>query len=139
MPNTVLRDAPDGGDLVPVSLHRKDRTRLDRLAVDVDRAGPATGRVASRMHAPDPKVLPEMVEQQQPRFHLSHVGVPVHRHLDPTQPSLLSLKWTKRLYVWPHNSRSTGFHQTAVNVFNIRRVFPQYSEVSRSFPLSSRK
>src|ERR671917_1539009 len=61
MPHTVLRDAPDGGDLVPVSLHRKDRTRLDRLTVDVDRAGPATGRVASRMHAPDSKVLPEMM------------------------------------------------------------------------------
>src|ERR671921_2630717 len=61
MPHTVLRDSPDGGDLVPVSLHRKDRTRLDRLTVDVNRAGPATGRVASRMHAPDPKVLPEMM------------------------------------------------------------------------------
>src|SRR5215203_5421785 len=60
MPHTVLRNAPDGGDLVPVSLHRKDRARLDRLPVDVDRAGPATGRVAPRMHAPDPKVLPEM-------------------------------------------------------------------------------
>src|ERR671916_914136 len=96
MPHTVLRNAPDGGDLVPVGLHRKDRARLDRLTVDVDRAGPATGRVASRVHAPDPKVLPEMMEQQQPRFHLSHVGVPVYRHLDPTQPSLLSSKWTQR-------------------------------------------
>jgi hypothetical protein len=38
-----------------------------------------------------------MMEQQQPRFHLSHVGVPVYRHLDPTQPSLLSRKWTQRL------------------------------------------
>src|SRR5215211_2631128 len=101
MPHTVLRDAPDGGDLVPVSLHRKDRARLDRLTVDVDRAGPATGRVAPRMHAPDPKVLPEMMEQQQPRFHLSHVGVPVYRHLDPTQPSLLSRKWTQRPYDLP--------------------------------------
>src|ERR671917_752987 len=61
MPHTILRNAPDGGDLVPVSLHRKDCTRLDRLTVDVDRAGPATGRVASRVHAPDPKVLPEMM------------------------------------------------------------------------------
>src|SRR5215210_4568678 len=33
-----------------------------------------------------------MMEQQQPRFHLSHVGVPVYRHLDPTQPSLLPLE-----------------------------------------------
>src|SRR5215211_2531545 len=98
MPHTVLRDAPDGGDLVPVGLHRKDRARLDRLPVDVDRAGPATGRIAPRVHAPDPEVLPEMMEQQQSRFHLGHVGVPVHRHLDPTQPSLLSLKWTQRLY-----------------------------------------
>src|ERR671921_627863 len=46
MPHTVLRYAPDGGDLVPVSLHRKYRTRLDRLPVDVDRASPATSRVA---------------------------------------------------------------------------------------------
>src|ERR671910_277915 len=81
MPHTVLRDASDSGDLMPVSLHRKHRTRLDRLAVDVDRAGPATGRVASRMHAPDPKVLPEVMEQEQPRFHLSHMGVAVYRHL----------------------------------------------------------
>src|ERR687897_367583 len=98
MPYTVLRYAPDCGDLVPVSLHRKDCTRLDRLPVDVDRAGPATGRVAPRMHATDPKVLPEMMEQQQPRFHLSHVGVTVYRHLYPTQPSLLSPKRTQRLY-----------------------------------------
>src|SRR5215203_5077624 len=54
MPHTVLRYAPDGGDLVPVSLHRKYRTRLDRLPVDVDRASPATGRVAPGMHAPYP-------------------------------------------------------------------------------------
>src|ERR687897_635581 len=98
MPHAVLRDTPNRGDLMPVSLHRKDCTRLDRLPVDVDRAGPATGRVAPRMHATDPKVLPEMMEQQQPRFHLSHVGVPVYRHLDPTQPSLLSPKRTQRLY-----------------------------------------
>src|SRR5215210_3632945 len=61
MPHAVLRDAPDGGDLMPVGLHRQDRARLDRLAVDVDRAGPTTRRVAPRMHAPDPQVLPEMV------------------------------------------------------------------------------
>src|SRR5215217_4410526 len=109
MPQTVLRDAPDGGDLVPVSLHRKDRARLDRLAVDVDRASPATGRVAHRMHAPDSKVLPEMVEQQQPRFHLSHVGTPVHRHLDPTQPSLLSLNIDSAPSGLARNPRSTGF------------------------------
>src|SRR5918992_4228538 len=101
MPHTILRDAPDGGDLVPVSLHRKDGARLDRLPVDVDRAGPATGRVAPRMHATDPKVLPEMMEQQQPRLHLSNVGVTVYRHLYPTQPSLLSPKRTQRLYDSP--------------------------------------
>src|ERR671913_2372196 len=61
MPHTVLRDAPYGGDLVPVGLYRKDRARLDRLTVDVDRASPATRRVAPGMHAPDAKVLPEMV------------------------------------------------------------------------------
>src|ERR687890_2914580 len=61
MPHTILRDTPDRGDLVPVGLHREDRATLDRLAVDVDGASPATGRVASSMHAPDPKVLPEMV------------------------------------------------------------------------------
>src|SRR5829696_10349951 len=98
MPQSVLPDSPDRGDLMPVGLHRKDRATLDRLTVNVDRAGPATGSVASSMHAPDPKVLPEMMQQQQPRLHLSHVGVPVHRHLDPTQPSLLSLNWTQRLY-----------------------------------------
>src|ERR671918_2738576 len=107
MPHTVLRNAPDGGDLVPVGLHRKDRARLDRLTVDVDRAGPATGRVAPSMHTPYPKVLPEMMEQQQPRFHLSHVGVSVYRHLDPAQPSLLSRKWTQRLYNSSEISRST--------------------------------
>src|SRR5919107_1927051 len=108
MPHAVLRDAPDGGDLVPVGLHRKDRARLDRLTVDVDRAGPATGRVAPSMHAPDPKVLPEVMEQQQPRFHLSHVGVPVYRHLDPAQPSLLSPRWTQRPLRLARNSRSSG-------------------------------
>jgi hypothetical protein len=101
MPHTILRDAPDGGDLVPVSLYREDRARLYRLTVDVHRAGPATRRIASWMYAPDPKVLPEMMEQQQPRFHLGHVGVPVHRHLDSTQPSLLSPECTQRLYESP--------------------------------------
>src|ERR687894_1499860 len=116
MPHAVLRDTPDSGDLMPVSLHRKNGARLDRLPVDVDRAGPATRRVAPRMHAPDPKVLPEMMEQQQPRFHLSHVGVPVYRHLDPTQPSLLSLEMDSAPVRLARNSRSTGFPQAAVNV-----------------------
>src|SRR5215204_5602948 len=61
MPQSVLPDTPDRGDLMPVGLHRKDRATLDRLTVDVYRAGPATGSVASSMHAPDPEVLPEMV------------------------------------------------------------------------------
>src|SRR5215208_3087415 len=117
MPHAVLRNAPDGGDLVPVSLHRQYRARLDRLPVDVDRAGPATGRVASRMHAPYPEVLSEMVKQEQPRLYLSHVGLSVYSHLDPTQPSLLSPKIHSAPVRLARNPRSIDFPQAAVNVF----------------------
>src|SRR5215204_2442659 len=134
MPHTILRNAPDSGDLVPVGLHRKDCTRLDRLPIEVDRAGPATGRVAPRMHAPDPKVLPEMMEQQQPRFHLSHVGVPVYRHLDPAQPSLLSPKRTQRLYDSPGISRSTGLPQAAGKVFTNAASSPDILRFCSLFP-----
>src|ERR687898_197890 len=125
MPHAVLRDTPDRGDLMPVSLHRKDGARLDRLTVDVDRAGPATRRVAPRMHAPDPKVLPEMMEQQQPRFHLSNVGVTVYRHLDPTQPSLLSPKRTQRLYDSPEIHVLAASPGRCQRIY-IRRVSPTF-------------
>src|SRR5215218_7580634 len=139
MPHTVLRDAPDGGDLVPVSLHRQDRARLDRLPVDVDRAGPATGRVASRMYAPDPQVLSEMVKQEQPRLYLSHVGLSVYSHLDPTQPSLLSPKIHSAPVRLARNPRSIDFPQAAVNVFYMSSVFPLHPAVSLPLPLSVRK
>src|SRR5215218_2090129 len=139
VPEPVLHDAPDGGDLVPVSLHREDRTRLDRLPVDVDRAGPATGRVASRMYAPDPQVLSEMVKQEQPRLYLSHVGLSVYSHLDPTQPSLLSPKIHSAPVRLARNPRSIDFPQAAVNVFYMSSVFPLHPAVSLPLPLSVRK
>src|ERR671917_704478 len=86
MPEAVLPDTLHRRDLGPVGLHREDRTRLDRLAVYVDGARAATRGVATRMHAPDPEVLPEMVEQEQPGLHLRHVRAAVDRHLDPPQP-----------------------------------------------------
>src|SRR5829696_1468231 len=134
MPHTVLCDAPDGGDLMPVSLHRKNRTRLDRLPVDVDRAGPATGRVAPRMHAPDPKVLPEMVEQEQPRFHLSHVGLAVYRHLDPTQPSLLSRKWTQRPYDPPEIHVLPAFPRPLSTYLQTPPLPPDIQRICSLFP-----
>jgi hypothetical protein len=36
------------------------------------------------MHAADPEVLPQVVEQQEPRLYLRDVRVPVYRHLDPS-------------------------------------------------------
>src|ERR671910_630138 len=138
MPHTILRNAPDSGDLVPVGLHRKDCTRLDRLPVEVDRAGPATGRVAPRMHAPDPKVLPEMMEQQQPRFHLSHVGVTVYRHLYPTQPSLLSPKRTQRLYDSPEIHVLAAFPRPLSTYLHPPR-FPLHSAVLLPPPLYVRR
>src|SRR5215208_4581528 len=138
MPHTVLRNASDGGDLVPVSLHRKDRARLDRLPVDVDRAGPATGRVAPRMHAPDPKVLPEMIEQEQPRFHLSHVGVAVSRHLDPTQPFLLSRKWTQRPYDPPEVHVLPAFHRPLPTVPTSAAFFLYIRRFCSLFPFCSK-
>src|SRR5215208_3150629 len=123
MPHTVLRNAPDGGDLVPVSLHRKDRARLDRLPVDVDRAGPATGRVAPRMHAPDPKVLPEMMEQERlgstsATWALPSTVIWILRNPLSFPESGLSACTTCR------NSRSTGSPQAAFNVFTIAAFTP---------------
>src|SRR5215204_5945926 len=138
VPEPVRHDATDGGDLVPVRLHRKDRTRLDRLPVDVDRAGPATGRVAPRMHAPDPKVLPEMMEQEQPRFHLSHVGLAVYRHLDPTQPSLLSRKWTQRLYDSPKVHVLPAFHRPLPTVPTSAAFFLYIRRFCSLFPFCSK-
>ena len=112
--NAVLRDAPDGRDLMPISLHREDRARLDRLAVHEHRAGPAVGRVAPSMHAPD-QVLPEMVQQQQPRLDLAHVGAPVYRHLDPRNPLSFPRKSNSAPVRLARNSRSTGSPPAAVN------------------------
>src|SRR5215207_10184639 len=138
VPEPVLHDAPDGGDLVPVSLHREDRTRLDRLPVDVDRAGPATGRVASCMHAPDPQVLPEMVKQEQPRLYLRHVGAPVYRHLDPTQPSLLSLKQAQRPCDLPKVHVLPAFPRPLSPRLHVPR-FPLIFGGFAPFPLSIRE
>src|ERR671921_272469 len=96
MPHTILRNAPDGGDLVPVSLHRKDCTRLYRLPVEVDRAGPTTGRVAPRMHAPDPKVPPQPRGLSRPPSSGSYAPLPPFPKMDSTPLRLA------------HTSPSTG-------------------------------
>src|SRR5215211_2562518 len=87
MPEPVLPDALHRRDLVPVGLHREKRARLDRLAVEQHRAGPAVSGVAARMHTSDPQVLPEVVDEQEPRLYLGHVRLSIYRHLDPSQRS----------------------------------------------------
>jgi hypothetical protein len=62
------------------------------------------------------------------------VGVPVYRHLDPAQPSLLSPKRTQRLYDSPEISRSTGFPQAAVNVFANAASTPDIQRYCSLFP-----
>src|SRR5215210_2510671 len=42
------------------------------------------------VHAPDPEVLPQVVEEQKPRLYLGHVRAAVYRHLYPLQKILLS-------------------------------------------------
>src|SRR5690606_37388963 len=62
----VLGHALDRRDLSTISLDRQDGARLDRLAVQMDRAGAALAGVAANVRAGKPKVLAQEMNEQRP-------------------------------------------------------------------------
>ena len=73
----VRGQALDGGDLVAVGLDGEHRARLHRLAVEVDRARAARGRVAADVRAGQPEPLAEVVDEQRARFDLVVCSTPL--------------------------------------------------------------
>ncbi len=71
----VRGHALDRGDLRAVGLHGQDRARLHGLAVQVDRAGAAVGRVAAHVGAGQTKLVAQGVDQQ-------HTGLDLQLVLD---------------------------------------------------------
>jgi hypothetical protein len=74
-------------------LNGEDRAGLDRVSVEVDRAGPTIGGVASDVGAGQPKLVAQRVDQQQPWLDLELVlnAVDVQTHVDGAAHSLSSV------------------------------------------------
>ncbi len=78
----ALRGEPfDRRDARAVCLHRQQHAALDRLPVDVNRAGAAVPRVAAHVRAGQPEVVPDEVHEEPPRGEvvLDRLAVDLHR------------------------------------------------------------
>src|SRR5258705_12325535 len=78
----VLRHPLDGRDLGAVDLHREERARLHRLAVQVNGAGAALAGVAPDMSPGETGELPAEVDEEQPRLYPVGVTCPGDRDRD---------------------------------------------------------
>src|SRR6266566_352474 len=78
----TLGHAFDGRKAAAVRLDGEHRAALDRLAVDVDRAGAALAGVAADVRSGQTHDIPEVVHEQQPRFDLVLVLAPVDGNSD---------------------------------------------------------
>src|SRR6185312_15513079 len=78
----VLRKPLDGGDLGTVGLHREHRARLDRLAVDVHRAGAARRGVATDVGAGQAKLLTQELRKQEARLDVFFDTPAIHGQAD---------------------------------------------------------
>ena len=65
---TVFRETLDSHDLSALGLNCEQSARLDGLAVEIDRASTAVGRLAADMTAGVPKLLAQHVNEQFPWF-----------------------------------------------------------------------
>ena len=80
MQRSVRRgEALDGQDIGALSLQDQHGAGLDRLAVDVNDAGPALRGVAADMGAGEPQVLAQELHQQGARIDIAGDGFAVHR------------------------------------------------------------
>ena len=66
--DTVFGQSFDRANDTAVGLHRKNRARLDRFTVEVDRACAARRRVTADIGAGESTVLPDVVDEQRPRL-----------------------------------------------------------------------
>jgi hypothetical protein len=73
-------DPLDRRHLAAVGLHGEDGAALHGLAVEVDGAGAAVAGVAADDGADLPQLLPQVVDEECPRFDVVHVGRPVDPH-----------------------------------------------------------
>src|SRR5262245_43523176 len=85
----VLLQSLDRAHVVPGGRRREHRARLDRLAVEPDRASAAVARVAAPVRAGQSQVVPQEMHQQQPGLDLTgHLDAvdghdDVHRYRSP--------------------------------------------------------
>src|SRR5439155_24557168 len=84
----------DGRDRAPVRLDGEHRARLDRLAVEQDRARAARRGVAADVRARQPELLAEEVDEELPRLDLRLVQRAVDR--DPDGPQWASIRLNRR-------------------------------------------
>ena len=76
----ALGKALDGRHLGAFALHGQDGAGLDRLAVDMNRAGAALGGVAAHMGAREAQVLAQIFDEKRAGFDGNARGLAVHRH-----------------------------------------------------------
>src|SRR5262249_952565 len=78
-----VRHAFDGAHVGAVRLHREDGARLDRLAVEIDRAGAAVAGLAADVRAGDVEVVAQEVDEQSARLdqRVDRLAVPLERDL----------------------------------------------------------
>ena len=76
----VLGDALNGCDVCPFAGHCKRGAGFDRLAVNVDHAGPALAGVAAHMGSGETQIRPDKIDQQRAVFNVSTHRLAIHFH-----------------------------------------------------------
>ena len=91
------RDPLDRRDLAAVGLDGQDGAALHGLAVEVHGAGAAVAGVAPDDGADLAELLPQVVDEQRPRFDVVDVGRAVDPHVDLGHAILRSEVWPRSL------------------------------------------
>src|SRR5690349_20474059 len=87
MQRAFLAHSLDRPDLRAVRLGGQQRARLDRLAVEVNGARAAVGRVAADVRTGQSQRLAQEVDQEQPGLDLGALLSTVDGHRDPNRTS----------------------------------------------------
>src|SRR5271165_1903120 len=85
----TLREPLDRRDMRTLAACRQRRAALDRLAVDMDDAGPALRRVAADMRAGEPQMIAQKLHEQRPWIDLGRHLPAVYRHRDMNHSQIL--------------------------------------------------
>src|SRR5918995_790906 len=120
----------DGGHLVPVGPDGQHGARLDRLAVEVHGTRSAVGRVTPPVGARQPEVIPDKVDQEQPRLDVRLPQLAVDVYLDPHRIPFLSRPLDGRL----QRPTDQNLHQVLLKGHGAAGVLDRVALLGGSFP-----